>query len=144
MKQPKIAAIYSRFLALSSGSLVLVGGLGYLPTTRWIGNGVLQVLAMALGVAWVASLVGSIPICLAQGKSPLEAMPYQFGAMALRLVVILSLGMSVAWSGLTDTKPFLIWLVIGHIVLLVTDTYLARSLVSDPRPRETEGALEER
>lgn len=142
--KPGIGTIYSRFLIFSVGSLALIGALGWVPTQRWVGENAPQIVAAALLVAWIASLVGTVPIVLARNKSPLEAMPSQFGAMAVRLVVILIVGMSIALSGWFETKPFLIWLVIGHITMLVTDTHLARSVVLQATQREAEGALEER
>ncbi len=142
--KPSIGTIYSRFLIFSLGSLALIGALGFIPTQRWVGENASLIVVVALVVAWIASLVGTIPIVLARDKSPLDAMPAQFGAMAIRLVAILVIGMSVAWSGWFETKPFLIWLVIGHITMLVTDTHLARSVVLKSTKRETEGALEER
>ena len=135
---------YSRFLLQSVASLVVVAVLGWAPTARMTETNPALAIVPALLVAWAASLTGTIPIFLARGKSPLEAMPSQFGAMAVRLVTILLLGASLALGGWVETKPFLIWLVIGHIALLVTDTQLARSVVLAASRRETGKALEER
>ena len=141
--QPTFGRIYSRFLILSVLTVGLLGLLGYAATVNLAGASATSSMWVALLVAWVASLLGTVPIWLARNKSPLQAFPAQMGAMAVRLVAILLLGAAIALGGWIETKPFLIWLVIGHIGLLVTDTMLARSMVLRISERETEGALEE-
>ena len=142
--KPGFGKIYSRFLVQAVGTVFLIGLLGYAPTVNLAGESSVPSMGLALVVAWVASIVGTIPVVLARDKGPLAALPSQFGAMAARLVAILILGLAIALSGWIETKPFLIWLVIGHIALLVTDTMLAQAAVQAAVKRETEGALEER
>lgn len=142
-RQRGIGHFYSRFLVASIATVGILGVLGYAPTANVAGESATRAIWPALTVAWIASLVGTVPIWAARNKSPLEAVPAQFGAMATRIVVILLLGTAGALGGWADTKPFLIWLVLGHIGLLVTDTIFARSVVLAAAERETEGALEE-
>ena len=143
-KQQGIGHPYSRFLVASGLVVAALGALGYAPTVNLAGEAATRAIWPALATAWIASMIGALPIWAARNKGPLEAMPAQFGAMALRLLVILVVGAAVALGGWVDTKPYLIWLVLGHIGLLVTDTIFARSVVLAAVERETEGALEER
>ena len=142
--KPGFGKIYSRFLAQAVGTIVLLGLLGYAPTVNLAGKESVSAMFLALAVAWVASIIGTIPVILARDKGPLEAMPSQFGAMAARLVATLLLGLAITLGGWIEVRPFLMWLVIGHIALLVTDTMLAQAVVKAAAERETEGALEER
>lgn len=142
-KQQGIGLFYSRFLVMSIATLGILGGLGWAPTANLAGAAATRAIGPALVTAWLASFIGTFPIWAARNRGPLDAMPAQFGAMALRLLVILMLGTAAVLGGWIDTKPYLIWLVLGHIGLLVTDTIFARSVMMAAVQRETEGALEE-
>ena len=118
-------AAFARFLALALGMLALLLVLGYWPTRRF---GEPAVLAMLAGsaVSLVASLVGAVPVVLTHGVPLPQSMPAVMGSIALRLAVVLALGLAVALSGWLPKAPFLIWLAISHAGLLVADTTFAR------------------
>ena len=77
-----------RFALLALGALGLIWIVGYLPARRF---GDAAVLAMFVGglLALVASLVGTLPFVLRRGRPAIDKLPAAFGAIALRLAVVL-------------------------------------------------------
>ncbi len=143
-RKPEFGMVYSRFLMQSFSVAALMAALGYLPTIRLAGIEGLPSMFAAIVTAFIASLIGTIPIFRSRRVGPLNAMPYQFAAMALRLLSILVLGIVVVLGSQLEMKPFMLWLAIGHIGFLITDTQLARSAVQVAAEREAREALEER
>ncbi|MEM9557042.1 MAG: hypothetical protein AAGC60_22480 [Acidobacteriota bacterium] len=120
---------YGRFLGLAALCAGGIAALGWMPTVRLAGDGGVVAMLAAIAVAFVASLIGTLPIVLARHKPPVEAMPAQLGAMAIRLVAVLLLAAAVALGAGLPLQPFLIWVAIAHAALLVADTHFARSFV---------------
>lgn len=87
-------------------------------------------MALALLADLVASAAGTLPIWWSRHQHPSRSIPHQLGAMALRLLVVLLLGVAFALSGLVHVPAFLIWLAIGHSGLLIADTIFARSVTA--------------
>ncbi|MCG8455539.1 MAG: hypothetical protein MI919_04595 [Holophagales bacterium] len=121
--------LYQKFF--TTASLILLGlvALGFPATARLAGSEGVPAMLAALAAAAAASLVGTLPIYSARNKTPQQAMPSQFGAMATRLAAVSILGVAIAFSGFVPIRPFLIWLAIAHGALLVADTQFARGVV---------------
>ena len=126
---------YQKFFATASLTLLGLAALGYPATVRLSGSEGVPAMLAALSAAAVASLVGTVPIYAARHKTPQQAMPSQFGAMAARLAAVSILGVAIAFSGLVPIRPFLIWLAIAHGALLVADTQFARGVVTASQAR---------
>ena len=85
-------------------------------------------MATALLAGLAASTAGTLPIWWSRNQHPSRSIGNQLGAMGLRLLVVLVLGLAVALSGLVHIAAFLIWLAIGHSGLLFADTVFARAI----------------
>ncbi len=116
-----------RFLALAVATAGLLMALGYLPTLRWGGETAIPAMLAGCGLSLIASLVGAVPVLWARGQPPMVAVPAAMGSMALRLALVLVMAVAAVLSGWFATKPLLIWVAISHPVLLVIDTWFART-----------------
>ncbi|MEM8997853.1 MAG: hypothetical protein AAGF23_23940 [Acidobacteriota bacterium] len=120
---------YRQFFLLAGLTGLALTALGFLPTRALAGDSALVAMGAAIAVAMAASGAGTVPVYFARLQPPQNTVGAQLGAMALRLMLVLALGASVALSGLVAVKPFLLWLVIAHAALLVADTLFARTMV---------------
>ncbi len=118
---------YPRFIALAVGIVVGLWALGYLPTRRFVGEEAMPAMLMAGVLALVASLVGTLPLLNVRGRPPVEKVSAVLGAIALRLLAILVLAAAVLLSGFLAGKPFLVWVVLTHLGLLIADTLFAKA-----------------
>ena len=116
---------YGRFAALAVALITLLGLVGWRPTERLAGEGGVQAMLAAGGLVLVASLLGALPVALVRGRTPLEALPAVLGSVGLRLGLVMGLALLLAVVGWFDPAPFLLWVVLGHLVLLVPDTWYA-------------------
>lgn len=124
-------ARYLRFVALASAVAVAAALLGALPT-RWLaGEAAVPALFAGCFVSWAASVLGGIPIALAEtaesGAAAGSALRFKavIGSMALRFALELVFIVAIAWSGRFDRGPFLIWAALSYLALLAADTKYA-------------------
>ncbi|HRC86366.1 MAG TPA: hypothetical protein PK413_12215 [Thermoanaerobaculia bacterium] len=108
-------------------SLFLVA-IGWGPTVRWGGESGPRAMLLALGACAFASLVGGVPVALAQASGdPRRAVTAVLGSLALRFFVALAMIVSTLLSGKVAQAPLLIWFVLGYFALLALDALYARS-----------------
>jgi len=113
------------FLLLSTGVAVVLALVGVLPTRKLAGDSGLIAMAAGCGVSLLASWLGSLPIVVGGGAGDKAYGQAVVGSMAIRFLVVL-LGALVLVLG-TDLPraPFLTWIGISYVVLLVVDTRFA-------------------
>lgn len=102
----------------------VLAALGYLPTRRLAGETALVSMYCAVSAATLGSIIGGLPIFLAH----LRGVPNpQAGlvSMLVRLVAVVLLATLLALSLGLPTGPFLIWLALSYLLLLVVDTRYA-------------------
>ncbi|MEM6793096.1 MAG: hypothetical protein AAF725_03900 [Acidobacteriota bacterium] len=121
---------YKRFFLTALATASCLALVGYLPTRELAGEAAVSSMLAAICAAFAGSAAGTLPVFMARHLTPLEAMPAQLGAMLVRLVVTLFLGLALALSGLVMVKPFMVWLVLGHTGFLVADVLFARAMVN--------------
>lgn len=132
----RAAGSYLRFLAWATGAIVAAALLGYLPTMRLAGEGALPSLIAGCAVALLASAIGAVPVARARnrpGAAGLEGPKVALSAMGLRLAAVVALGSAAGLSGRFETMPLVIWIAIGHAVLLIVDTRYALAAVREER-----------
>ncbi len=115
-----------RFAVLAFGILLLLWAVGGYPTWRLGGEAALPAMVVGGLLAYIASLVGVVPLVLKRGKAPVEKIPAAMGAMALRVAVVVVLAVAVVLLSGLDKNPLLLWVAISHFGLLVADTLFAR------------------
>jgi hypothetical protein len=137
------------FFGAALTMFVLLVALGWVVTSSLDDSGAAQADMLAgCTIALIGSLIGAVPFVWAQrrvfsaaeardgvpeGKMPVRNIPVAdalarntvsivLAALGLRLMVVLVLATSAAMSGWFAPTPLLLWVVIGHVGLLIVDT----------------------
>jgi hypothetical protein len=116
---------YLRFLVWA----VAIGGaaalLGSVPTRRLGGEGALPAMAAGIAIGVIASAVGALPILLARRSGAAPSPVQGLLSMAVRLAVLVVLGVSVGLSGVLPARPLIVWIALGYGVQLALDVRYA-------------------
>lgn len=116
---------YLRFLAWAVAIGVAAALLGYLPTRRLSGDGALPAMIAGIVIGVIASGAGALPILLAR-RSGAPPSPVQgLLSMAVRLAVLVVLGVSAGLSGVFPARPLIVWVGLGYVVQLGLDVRYA-------------------
>lgn len=124
-------AEFLRFCSWVLLASVVIGALGYLPTRALVDGGAVAAMLAALGAAALASILGGVPVVVARLRG--EAKPSAvMVSTILRLVAVVVLAVLAALLLKLPTGPFLIWLALSYLLLLVIDTRYAMSVLGSP------------
>lgn len=107
-----------------SAALCLIG---FWPTRRLGGEPALLAMPFAVGVAALGSIVGAVPVLLARFSGDVRPQVVLV-SMLVRLFTVVLLAAVVLLSTGFAMPPFLLWLAIGYLALLVVDTGYAMRL----------------
>lgn len=120
-------ARYGRFLGLIA--LVTIGlvVVGWLPTRRLMGADGLSALVAGCAASLAASAAGAL-VVLRKVVNGTAVVTAAMTAMGLRVLVLVPLAAVLITAGWVEPKPFLLWLAISYMVLLVADTRLMQGL----------------
>lgn len=118
---------YLVFLAALAGLTSLLVAVGYLPTRSVAGEAGAAAMLLACGIALFGSAVGAVPIALARDAQ--EGLKRFTASMVLRLLVVAVLAGVAFWVLAPERRPFLLWLAISYLVLLVADTGFAQAVL---------------
>ena len=122
---------YLRFVLFVLAASALLGTLGYLPTRNFVGGEAVASMWAAILSAAVGSILGALPIFMArvQGSNNPQA---ALVSMLVRLVAVTLVAALLVLSFGFQVAPFLIWLAVAYLFLLVLDTrYAAIALRGD-------------
>lgn len=119
------AAVYPRFLALVVAVTVAVGGIGLVPTRRLAGEEALPALLAGCLIGLLSSALGGLPVALIRDRSPAGRVLAMVASTAVRLLVVVLLGLAAALSGWFATIPLILWIAISYAALLGVDAWYA-------------------
>ncbi len=126
---------YLRFTAMAFGLTLALVLLGLPFVGNLAGTNARGALIAGCSASLFASLVGALPTLLARRKLS-SPMVIAFGSMALRLAVILGLGLVLLLSGAFPRKPLLLSVALSYVALLPLDTrfVLRSAMEAVPEP----------
>lgn len=119
------AAEYLRFLVWAVAIGVAAALLGYVPTRHLGGEGAIPALIAGCAIGVIASAVGALPILLARRSGAAPSPVQGLLSMAIRLAVLVVLGVSVALSGAFPARPLIVWIGLGYAAQLALDVRYA-------------------
>lgn len=138
---------YLGFLAAATLVAAAVGALGVPFTRAAAGSAGVEAMVAALVVCWASAAVGGLPIVRAAHRTAARGaatpgaatamLTATLAAMALRLAAVVAGAALVALAGVVPRGPFLAWIGIGYLALLVVET---RYAVSEVRRQAASGA----
>jgi hypothetical protein len=118
-------AEYARFLVWAVAIAVAAALLGYVPTRRLGGEGAFPALIAGCAIGVIASAVGALPILLARRSGAAPSPVQGLLSMAIRLAVLVVLGVSAGLSGVFETRPLIVWIALGYAAQLALDVWYA-------------------
>jgi len=116
---------YARFLVLVIGAVLLLAGLGYLPTRRLAGREAIPAMAVGCGISVVAAALAGWLIVATPATTPAARMQRAFLAMTVRLAIVVLLALAAVLSGVLARMPLLFWIATTYVVLLPLEVNLA-------------------
>lgn len=122
---------YARFVAWVLGASALLALVGYLPAQKLGGEGGVTAMLCAIVAAALGSLIGGFPVAVARAGGTAGPQVVMI-SMTVRLIAVALLAAALALSLDLEMTPFLLWLAIAYLLLLVIDTLFAMSVMSDP------------
>lgn len=112
---------FIRFFLWVSGTAVVIAALGYFPTLKVAGESAITPMIGAIGAVALGSIIGGVPIFRARLRGAAKPGVVMV-SMIVRLVAVVILA---AFTGLLlelRMEPFLVWLALSYLLLLVVDT----------------------
>ena len=125
VSEPRPAAHYVRFLALAGGVVLLLLGVGYMPTRRLAGDEGLPAMAAGCAVSFAAAAMAAGLVLATPAATPVARMQRALLAMMVRLAIVVGLGAAAVFSGTFPRTPLLFWLATTYVVLLPLEVKLA-------------------
>lgn len=122
--RPTPAQAYARFVLWVLASAVGMMALGYLPTLRLAGGTAVPAMVGAILAVSLGSIIGGYPVFAAH----LRGVPNPHAglvSMMVRLIAVVVLASVVGLSLPLESGPFLGWLAVSYLLLLVIDTRYA-------------------
>lgn len=122
-------AEYLRFLAWAVAIGIALVVLGYPATRRMGGEEAIPAMLAGCAIGIIASAVGALPVAWGRRSGAREPMQGMLLSMAMRLAVVVVLGLAVGLSGWFAIRPLLIWIAFGYVATLPLDVrYAVRGL----------------
>jgi uncharacterized membrane protein len=115
---------FAGFVCLLLAASVALSLLGWLPTRKFVPEGGVAAMLAAIAVSVIASVVGVMPVFLAERKGT----PQLHHVLATIVVRFLLLLAGIGYVLLLDTverAPFLIWVAVSYLLLLPLDVRYA-------------------
>ena len=125
MSEGPRAARYARFLALAGAVVLLLVGVGFVPTRRLAGPEALPAMAVGCAISLAAAALAGWLVVATPAATPMARMQRAFLAMAVRLAIVVVLGVAAVLSGAIPRMPLLFWLATTYVVLLPLEVKLA-------------------
>jgi hypothetical protein len=119
------AAEYRWFLVWAVAVGIAAALLGYAPTRRLEGAGALPAMVAGCAIGVIASAVGALPILFARRSGAAPSPVQGLLSTAIRLGVLVVLGVSVGLSGWFETRPLVAWIGLGYAAQIALDVRYA-------------------
>jgi len=127
-----------KLLTWALAGLVPILVIGIWPTWRLAGSDGLAAMAAGAGISLFGSLIGSIVAGLLIVRNPQLAGVYIMGAAAVRSIIALGLGLTIALTTSLHPVPLLLWVVIAYLAALAGETIGLIRVVRHTGGRTTE------
>ncbi len=119
----RVGTAAASWLGASVLALGIAIAVGWLPTSRWAGAAGLEALAAGCAVAFAGAALGTLPVLFAVAAGGTDRTHAVAGkAMALRAGGTLAGALALALGTGIARTPFLVWVGVAYIALLVAET----------------------
>lgn len=122
-------ADYLKLLLGAAAAAVVLTAAGWIPTDRLAGGAGITAMLAGIGVSFIASVVGGLPIALMGQKSPVDRQTAMMASMGLRMIITLGAFAALALASPLPRVPLAVWTGVSYLVLLAVETAFAVWLV---------------
>ena len=126
------------YLALVASTVILLLAIGVWPTRHLGGTSAVSAMVAGCGASALASLLASVPVWAARGQGFPAALPAVLGSHAIRMAVVLALGITLVVAAGFAAAPLLLWIAIAHGALLAADVRLALKVAGNAPGHDSE------
>ena len=116
---------YGRFLGLAVALVAVLCLVGYVPTRRLSGPNAVGAMVAGCGISLLAAALAGLLLTTVRAETPQARMLRGLLAMAVRLAVVIVLGVAAALGGAFSRAPLLFWMATAYVVLLPLEVKLA-------------------
>jgi hypothetical protein len=120
--KPDLVQTFVRIAALAAATAALLACIGYFPTLRLSGTAGVGAMLVGIAVALVGAWIGSLIPILFIRPDPRVFLNGLLIGLGARFVITLALALLLRAMGVGPAKPLLLWVGIGQVVILATDT----------------------
>jgi len=100
---------------------VVLVGVGAGPVRKWVGSAGPTAFGAGCVIGLVAALLGAVVVILGEGRA--QAIVLAFGAMGVRLAVIVLCGAALLFGSSLPRQPLLLGIGISYLALLPLETW---------------------
>jgi hypothetical protein len=118
-----------RVALVSAAAAVALAALGYWPTVTQAGAAGVHAMLAAIAVCLVGGWVGTLPTVAFLNRPPCEHPTGVLAGLAARFGVTLGLAIAAVLTKAFANVPFLLWVGIGHLVILGVDVFSLTGLL---------------
>jgi hypothetical protein len=130
-KRRPAAAVYLRFVAGALGTILAVALVGFLPTRALAGTAGLIAMSAACTVTLVASAVAAVPLARMATRGDPRLQPAGILlALGARFGLVLAAVVPVLLMKWFARDPFLLWIALSYLAVLVVETRFTIASVS--------------
>ena len=119
------AGRYAVFIGLSMLVVLVLVGIGFLPTRRLGGEAALPAMLAGCLISFAGAAVAGWLLVATRLETPTARIRKAFLAMVVRLSVVAVLGLAAALSGEVARTALLFWLATSYVALLPLEVKLA-------------------
>ena len=116
---------YGRFVARSLAIVVVLILVGFVPTRRLAGDAALTAMVAGCAISLASAVLAGWLLVAVSAPTPTARLQRSSFAMAVRLVVVVVLGLAAVLSGEFARRPLLLWVAFTYLALLPLEVMLA-------------------
>jgi len=115
-------AIFATAAAAGLLAALVCGAAGLPVTAKLAGRASMPAVAAGTAVSLVAHWIGLLPVVFLLGPRPEKLLAGLLGGMSVRFFLTLLLALPLALTGWLPAAPFLVWVAVSYLVILLADT----------------------
>jgi hypothetical protein len=116
---------YTRFVGIAAAIVLVMIAIGFVPTRRLAGEQATGAMVAGCAISFISAAFAGWLLVAVDAETPTARLQRASLAMAVRLAVVVVLGVAAALSGIFAPRPLLLWLAMTYMVLLPLEVRLA-------------------
>lgn len=120
---------YLMLAAISLSCAAVLASVGYGPTLRLAGSAGIVAMLTGIGVSLLAGLLSAIPVVMSLGQPAANRATAILLATGIRFLFVLFAVAALVLTAAVEVVPFVVWVAMSYLVLLLVDTLMAVSML---------------